>query len=120
MPRTKEDFEDYKVLHNFVYPDDRLKPWINESNYTNNYMTDWEVIMDALSTAESMYFGPTVQSLITEVGMKDGMGYCAITLLKKGVNCPFGETHVHKNKKLAVYSALISFVKWVNKNYQKM
>jgi len=39
-------FSTFELVHNFMYPDEPLKPWINIMNYSNIYIEDWNALME--------------------------------------------------------------------------
>lgn len=41
--RTK--FEDYKEVHKFMFPEEKLKSWITEEMYINLFNSDWNMLM---------------------------------------------------------------------------
>jgi len=45
MTKEEQAFEDYKLVHYFIYPNEPLKQWINEKTYINLYETDWNEII---------------------------------------------------------------------------
>lgn len=48
----KTDFENWKMLFEFNHPDENLKSWIDENNYTNTYKEDWEKLMSIVDELE--------------------------------------------------------------------
>ncbi|MCP4254992.1 MAG: hypothetical protein GY775_16620 [Candidatus Scalindua sp.] len=47
-------FEDFEMLHKFMYPNDPLKSWINKENYINTFNVDWNSLMKVVDKIESI------------------------------------------------------------------
>lgn len=47
------EFEDYKTVHNFVYPNEPLKKWIDETNFINLFKEDWNELMPSVKKIDS-------------------------------------------------------------------
>lgn len=52
----REDFEFYRMLHAFHYPEEPLKRWVTASNYTNYYLEDWNALMSVIEKIENWAF----------------------------------------------------------------
>lgn len=46
---SKKDFKEYKLIHKFMHPDEPLKEWFDDNNYTNIYREDWNALHDVLA-----------------------------------------------------------------------
>lgn len=43
-----EDFEYWKLIRSYVAPNEPLKNWVNEDNYVNVYISDWNAIREVV------------------------------------------------------------------------
>ena len=52
----KKEFEDYKLLHEFIYSKGTLESWINEYNFINLFKSDWNELMLVLNKISDICF----------------------------------------------------------------
>jgi len=106
-----KDFENYKLLHNFMHPDSPLKGWINESNYTNYFKEDWNTLMEVVDKIESITVDEDNSFNVT-IGATN---YCVI----QDSNGELYESveNYGVSKLITTYNACVEFVKWFN-NYK--
>lgn len=43
-------FIDWSMALKFLYPDDKIKAWVNEDNYSNLFLEDWNVLMELVNS----------------------------------------------------------------------
>jgi len=109
------DFNEYKLIHNFVYPDISLKSWINKINFTNNYKDQWDVLMMSVEKIITMR---EYRFRIELTTMYDPhLGYNC--MLIDNVNDIFFLGISLKSHVEATYNSVIDFIKWYNKNKSK-
>jgi hypothetical protein len=102
-------FEEYKLIHGFLYPDSPLKKWLNKDNFCNadEYEIEWEELMELVGLIESNTElngkGYSMQLLKNFCTIIDG------NTLKRVFNTINGDT-----RKDATYSTCIKFIKFYN------
>ena len=47
-------FEDYKLMHNFLHPDEQLKSWITGESYYNYFVDSWSELMKVISKISNL------------------------------------------------------------------
>lgn len=47
------DFNNWKTIHNFINPDEPIKSWVNETNFTNHYRESWDELMPVIKKLDS-------------------------------------------------------------------
>lgn len=97
-------FEDYKLIHNFMY-DEPLKAWINEINYKNLFLADWNELMllvEKIETIEDYRFDFEIRQSLCEIYDKDN---------QEDILQESGD-----NKIEVVYYTVVEFIKWYNLN----
>jgi hypothetical protein len=106
------EFEEYKLLHNFLY-DSPLKSWINENNFNNNFKTDWNVIMEVVDKIESIPHDENNKAYSVEIYPSD----CLIDgILDSIVHI----TTIEANSKIEmVYRACVEFIKHYNNELER-
>lgn len=52
MSKINQDFLNYQIAHNFVYPNESLKKWINSENYLNTYKDNYDSLFDIINKIE--------------------------------------------------------------------
>jgi len=100
----KEQFENYKLLHNFLY-DDPLKKWINKTNFNNLFIKDWNELMKVVEKIDTIGASVIIGKFFCEIKYKN------LDNIKN-----FDVRMASKIKITAVYSAVIQFIKWYNYN----
>lgn len=92
--RSKEDFENYKLVHAFYYGDP-LKKWIDETNYINLFSDDWNELLPVVAK-------------ITELDNIDCMNkWQALTV--DSDQCTWG---MYNNSIEQVFNAVVTFLEW--------
>jgi hypothetical protein len=100
MKTLTEKFEEYKVTFQFMYPDENLKGWVNETNFINHYTDQWDDLMEVVKAiAEKTEY---------ELVMSYGYSYW-----NNGGENPLEEFGGYENIS-AIYEAVIEFIKWYN------
>lgn len=96
-------FEEYKIVHNFTYPDKPLKVWINEINFNNIFKKDWNMLMSVIEKIEELgYFCIINKWTAIYTGSKDER--TSITTVE------------NRSKIENTYKAILIFINWYNKN----
>lgn len=54
LDRKKQHFEDFKLVHDFVYPASPLKKWINKDHYSNLFDENWGELMKLVDMIECL------------------------------------------------------------------
>lgn len=111
MPR--EEFEDYQVVHNFMHPDEPLKGWINEKNYSNQYTDSWDALMELVEKVESLsyvrgrhfYLNVEQSHVEIKVDRMPNVSFAGTPFGKWGTGGGFG-------KKIPTYKSCVQFVRW--------
>jgi hypothetical protein len=121
-----KNFENYKLIHDFMFPTDPLKSWINSGNVTNIYASNWDSLMPVVEKIEHTFETPTVLERI-EINshyvsyyhhfFKDGKEQ-GIEILA-GCYSTSPEEMKFATKIEAVYYVCIEWIKWYNKYYVK-
>ena len=96
-------FKEYKLIHNFIYPKNPLKKWINKTNFNNLFKKDWNELMFVIEKCTSIwgeYEFDTEERLLMEYEIWNING----TLLD------FLNGDIE-----AIYRRTIRFIKWYNK-----
>jgi hypothetical protein len=104
MTTENEKFNDYKLIHNFNYPNEPLKSWITQDNYTNLYTDDWNELM------------PVVEK-IDQIGASVIIGrmFCEIKYINPLNQSQHFEVRIASGVKInAINGAVIDFIKWYN------
>ena len=106
--RTKEDFENWKIVLMFLYGD-KPKRGIDETNYINLFTDDYKELMLVVEEIEGVDVFPETENAIN-VTIGPTM-YCVI-------QDSFGEKleiiGAKESKLLSVYDAVVEFIKWYN------
>jgi hypothetical protein len=107
---TEQEFEEYKMIHNFMYPDESLKAWITKNNAINTFKDDYNALMEVVEKAESLTFKDD------EYYNFHILGGCCVGVIS---------SHLHeliyvedkKSKRDCLYYAIIQFLEfleWLN------
>jgi len=129
MKTTKQeikDFEDYKLVHNFMYPDEPLKDGINEGNFINNFRKDWNNLMEVVEKIENLNLTkgaypeyPKVKHLGDHAEIFCYGNYKGESIYWKGYFGVDSNIYPHVNqvdsKIEATYKVVVEFIKWYNK-----
>lgn len=57
-------FDKYILIHNFLYPSDKLKSWISEVTYTNHYVENWNALMLVIKKIKDLAYSDNNQKII--------------------------------------------------------
>lgn len=49
----KTDFKNWVTIHNFMHPNEPIKSWVNENNYTNHYSESWSELIPVIKKLDS-------------------------------------------------------------------
>ena len=101
---TTEKFNDYKVIHNFMYPDEKLKSWINEDNYINHFVDDWGSLMEVVEKIERIEDTDFIVYINVEC--------CKITARETYPDLLIINTA--RTKIEATYNSCVEFINWYN------
>ena len=95
------EFNNYKLVHNFMHPDDPLKKWIDKENFQDYFRNDWNSLMEVVEKIEALGFIVTIK-----------MDECEI-ISQRSFNMNFfgGGSKIN-----ATYKIVVQFIKWYNKN----
>lgn len=103
------DFEKYKLIHEFVYPDEPLKSWVDEANYIDTFKRDWNVLIPVVSNL-NIIAGQHIMSLDVKENTKDLMQDT------KDLEEVFGSitAAVCTNTIEEVYESVVLLIQWCN------
>lgn len=112
MTDKEKEFEEYKLIHYFLYGDDEhLKKWFNVNNVSNIYKTDWNALMKVVERIETLgyttlikFYGDEYSNFVEILNTdEDPLQICCFT------------AHVVEEPKISlVYKAVIEFIKYYN------
>ena len=102
MESNIDSFEKYKMVHHFMYPNDPLKKWINETNFINTYENDWNVLMPVVEKIENLDFFCMINKWTSIYKGSLGSNRTAIA------------TTEGNSKIMNTYIAVTKFIKWYN------
>lgn len=111
----KQKFEEYKIVHSFYYSDDPLKKWINETNFSNLFDSDWNEMMLLVDKIEALnnggfevgiHFGSTIIDQCRD--SENGELHNPKTLFE----ITLSEGYCFDDKIGFTYEAAIQFIKW--------
>lgn len=102
---TKELFEEYKLIHNFMY-NELLKKWINEDNFENSFIGDWNSLMSVVEKIEDV-------SENNECTYNVQIEQCFCTIINNHTSENIVEIDAD-SKYSAIYQAVIEFIKYYN------
>jgi hypothetical protein len=105
-PELKQQFEDYKILHNFLYSKP-LKKWINETNFKNLFIEDYNELMLVSEKIESLY-----DDGIDITQYSDGILIQNWREQKEIVRLTMAEEGL--NRKEFAYRGFVLFIEWYN------
>ena len=111
---TQEQFEEYKLIHNFLYPNDPLKPWINKTNIINLFKEDWNELMLVVDKIHNL-------KPKTNVSISDHHCYIYLVYTEDRKKVEINDWHIINAKKSTIevtYEAILEFIKWYNKQKQ--
>jgi len=54
MLESNNNFLDYKLVHNFIYPKEPLKSWINSNNFHNHFKDNYDSLIDLINKIQSI------------------------------------------------------------------
>lgn len=97
----KTEFKEYKLLHNFMHPNEPLKGWISEDNFTNHYLDDWNVIMSVVERCKEIGYSDT--------DFGDDVYQKWEELFGDDLTGAFLGNHISE-----VYAACVDFIDWHN------
>ena len=111
----KTEFEDYKMIHNFMY-DEPLKRWMDETNFINNYNSDIVWAMSVLEKIGGIKNPQNEDEFLYNWTLTQS--YCSIE--SNIINGGLGEGEIVRNNhggSLAqmIYVTVVQFIKWYNK-----
>jgi hypothetical protein len=107
MKTLTEKFEEYKAILFFINPDENLKGWINETNFENHYVKDWNELMEVvqrINITEDYRFSIQINTMDTYVHDAKNNNY----IFQSDADWQPNEL------KESVYEAVIYFIKWYN------
>lgn len=103
----KKEFLEYQLMHNFMFPEEPLKGWILETNFSNHYNKDWNPLMEVvikINTIDDYRFTVNIQSMDVQIQdhLEGGnvIGFFSGESTDKLIN--------------SVYTACVQFIKWYN------
>lgn len=108
MKKT-EKFNDYKLVHNFMYPNEPLKEWITEDSFNNIFIKDWNSLMELVHKIRKLGFYVSLRNWYD----------------KRKKLCSWIEIEINEDKSIIerkeseinnVFNACLKFIKWYNKN----
>lgn len=101
-PRTKQGFENYKLVLMFFYGD-KPRHWINETNYANLFDEDWNEIMP---------FYAKLAEKTTELAEKLGIdAFNKFESEVEKIHTAFAMNNIKE-----VYANSLIILKWYNEN----
>lgn len=108
-------FEEYKMIHEFMYPNELLKGWINDENYSNNYKYDFQALMEIIKKIienNRIKFQLDFNHI-----QKKCFTVSVLIFLDDMYNVPLSFSHTHKEKFIeATYLAVIQTLKYLKSN----
>lgn len=111
-----DDFENYKLVHSFMHPDNPLKEWINKDNYYNGFSKDWLWLMPVVEKIESTFDNRPKFNSFRKVIIENNTCW---------IGDYFGEFtqdqisyFTSDTKIVAVWLAVVEFIKWYNTQNQ--
>jgi len=93
------DFEKYKLVFKFLYPDEELKMWINAYNYNNNIAEDYDSLFKIINNIENLKY-----TVILD--------HFTCTIIGPNYEYSFVSNF---NRKHAIYESILHFIQWYNK-----
>lgn len=111
----KTEFQEYKLLHNFMHPNEPLKGWITEDNFTNHYLDDWDNLTSIIE--KICYIG-------NRVSLDWNNGVCLSCRIECYDEMLDDDEILHTIERddstmmESVYNACIQFIEWYN-NYNE-
>jgi len=54
MSTNKEQFLNYELLHNYTFPNEPLKSWINEDNFHNIFEESYDRLFEIIIKIETL------------------------------------------------------------------
>jgi len=102
---NKQLFEEYKLVHDFLYPNEPLKAWINENTYTNYFIDSWDPLMELVEKIED-------HSAVASLCIEEPTIWVWASSAEEIEDI---EVDIYKStKKQAVYKACILFLKEIS------
>lgn len=125
LNRSSKDFNDWKLLMSFLYPNDPIKNWINETNYDNGFKEDWLWLMELVEAIEKLppkNFSDALSVYDSTESWEDyffhftiWQTHASVVLYRGGRQYQAVPTKIGISKMDAVYSAALDFIKFVVK-----
>jgi len=89
-------FKNYESIHYFMYPDEALKSWIDESHYTDHYKDSWDALMPVV---EKIGVIGSTGGLFHDINLKRVEVFKSVSVFS-----PID----------SVYACVIEFIQWYN------
>lgn len=112
------EFEEYKMIFEFMHPNERLKMWVTKKNFINKFKYAWDALMDVMhKIVEIEEFDHIV---IYPRLIKDKKPACYIDAAMLEGEPQFArsiyEAYATEADDLleATYKAIVKFLKWYN------
>lgn len=103
MTDKEIEFEEYKLIHKFAYPNTVLKKWITVDTFSNPFKDSWLWLMPVVEKIENR--------CEATVNIYGSVCYINREDFPQSLTEFYGETKVD-----ATYKAVIFFIQWYNKN----
>lgn len=103
-----KEFEEYKSIHNFMYPEEPLKGWVTKDNYFNYYIDDYENLMEVVEKIESID-SPTTGGYRYNVVIEQ----CFVEIIENHTSEVIVEEDAN-TKKEAIYYAILEFINFIS------
>lgn len=89
------EFEEYKLIHNFYYPNESLNSWINETNFSNHFKDSWDSLHEVLDKVKELGHYWSINTDFSEID---------------------GFAKYSNNQKENTYKCIIDFIEYYNAN----
>ena len=103
------DFEEYKMIHNFTFPEEPLKEWVNVDTYNNIFKTDTDSLLTVLDVIDDTWAfaiiiskSPSDKRHLTEI---------VYTNPNKGPKAGHKIEGISDTRKGSIYNAIVNLVK---------
>lgn len=103
------EFEKYKLVFSFLYDGELLKGWINEENYSNLFLEDWNELMNVIKKIDDILYKYAVDYVMGEDNKLDEF----YNLELQGLYYRQNEVVVCSNIE-TVYEDVVEFIKFYN------
>jgi len=107
MKKEKQDFEDWKLVHQFFYGETVFIKTITLKDHNNIFKQDWRMLMELVKKIEDLGYNVNINTAWTTIGTRD---HKEPKMISSGTD---------NTKKFNTYYACVGFIKWLNKKNEK-